>query len=100
MGDLALAQNLESEQTENSIAVAVQSNSGELDVDLNLLSRHLNGFAMPDFSADAFFRVGFTHHSEILAKEKSLDGRLLESSFAKRQAEALSSSRYAITQNP
>jgi predicted nuclease of restriction endonuclease-like (RecB) superfamily len=48
----------------------------ENGIDLSLLSRHLDGFYMPEFSIDAFYRVGFTHHSEILAKEKSLQGRL------------------------
>ena len=76
MGDLTLAQNLESGQAENSFAVAALPHSGEIAIDLHLLSRHLNGFAMPGFSADAFLGVGFTQQSEILAKEKSLDGRL------------------------
>jgi len=48
----------------------------ENDIDLSLLNRHLDGFYMPGFSFDEFYRVGFTHHSEILAKEKSLEGRL------------------------
>ena len=45
-------------------------------IDLGLLSRHIIGFSSDGFSPDAFFSVGFTHHSEILAKEKSHDGRL------------------------
>ena len=45
-------------------------------LDLGLLPRHTNNLAIAGFSADAFFNVGFSHHSEILAKEKSLDGRL------------------------
>jgi predicted nuclease of restriction endonuclease-like (RecB) superfamily len=45
-------------------------------IDLSLLSKQLGGFASPRFTADEFLRVGFTHHSEILAKEKSIDGRL------------------------
>ena len=45
-------------------------------LDLGLLLRHMNNFAVFGFSADAFFNIGFSHHSEILAKEKSLDGRL------------------------
>jgi predicted nuclease of restriction endonuclease-like (RecB) superfamily len=45
-------------------------------IDLSLLSKQLGGFASPRFIADEFLRVGFTHHSEILAKEKSIDGRL------------------------
>ena len=45
-------------------------------LDLGLLARHIIGFVSGRFPADAFFGVGFSHHSEILAKEKSLDGRL------------------------
>ena len=45
-------------------------------VDLNLLVRHIDDWEMPDIPAELFFRVGFTHHTEILAKEKSLQGRL------------------------
>ena len=45
-------------------------------LDLGLLSRHIIGFKTYDFSVDSFFSVSFSHHSEILAKEKSLDGRL------------------------
>jgi len=48
----------------------------ENGMDLSLLARYLGNFYMPGFSADEFYRVGFTHHSEILAKEKSLQGRL------------------------
>jgi predicted nuclease of restriction endonuclease-like (RecB) superfamily len=44
--------------------------------DLGLLTRHIIGSSAGGFSDDAFFGVGFSHHSEILAKEKSLDGRL------------------------
>jgi predicted nuclease of restriction endonuclease-like (RecB) superfamily len=45
-------------------------------IDLNLLSRQRDGIVVRLFAADEFLRVGFTRHSEILAKEKSLDGRL------------------------
>lgn len=45
------------------------------NIDLSLLERHINAYFAYDFSADDFFKVGFTHHSEILAKEKSLGGR-------------------------
>jgi predicted nuclease of restriction endonuclease-like (RecB) superfamily len=45
-------------------------------IDLNLLAHQANGFVAPRFAPDEFLRVGFTHHSEILAKEKSVDGRL------------------------
>jgi predicted nuclease of restriction endonuclease-like (RecB) superfamily len=74
MGDLSNTQNSENANDNTSLSVMLLGENGE--VDLSLLSRHLNGFSLPDFSADEFFRVGFTHHSEILAKEKSLVGRL------------------------
>jgi len=45
-------------------------------IDLSLLAKHLSGFVAQGFFADVFLRVGFTHHSEIMAKEKTLDGRL------------------------
>ena len=48
----------------------------EKTIDLELLMRHIANFTADGFSVDAYFRVGFTHHSEILAKEKSLNGRL------------------------
>jgi predicted nuclease of restriction endonuclease-like (RecB) superfamily len=59
--------------TNGDLAIAVTA----ADVlDLGLLTRHIIGFSASGFSADAFFGVGFSHHSEILAKEKSFDGRL------------------------
>ena len=45
-------------------------------IDLELLKLQLNAFASPVVTADPFLQVGFTHHSEILAKEKTIDGRL------------------------
>jgi len=48
----------------------------ESDIDLSLLLRHLHSFDSSGIFGDAFYRVGFTHHSEILAKEKSHNGRL------------------------
>ena len=48
----------------------------EADIDLSLLSKHIKSFDSPEFFIANFYKVGFTHHSEILAKEKSLDGRL------------------------
>ena len=45
-------------------------------IDLELLKLQLNAFASPLVTADQFLPVGFTHHSEILAKEKTIDGRL------------------------
>jgi hypothetical protein len=60
------------------------SSTGELElasvienfIDLSLFPRQLDNFALPHFSAADFIKVGFTHHAEILAKEKSFDGRL------------------------
>lgn len=52
------------------------SDKTENTLDLGLLPRHIIGFVADGFSVDTFFCVGFTHHSEILAKEKSLNGRL------------------------
>ena len=45
-------------------------------IDLGLLAQHLSGVAADKFPVTAFTSLGFYHHSEILAKEKSLDGRL------------------------
>jgi len=45
-------------------------------LDLSLLLHDISSFNADGFSRDSFFRVGFTHHSEVLAKEKSLEGRL------------------------
>ena len=75
MGDLAISQNLENEHKQNSISLTI-STENSVAVDLSLLSQHIKDFDISSFSIDEFFRVGFTHHSEILAKEKSLEGRL------------------------
>jgi predicted nuclease of restriction endonuclease-like (RecB) superfamily len=45
-------------------------------LDLELLLHHITEFAADGFSFDMFFSIGFSHHTEILAKEKSLNGRL------------------------
>jgi predicted nuclease of restriction endonuclease-like (RecB) superfamily len=45
-------------------------------IDLELLSRQMDGFNSPYFIADEFLRVGFTHQYTIISQEKSLDGRL------------------------
>ena len=74
--DFTLIQNSQIEQNENRIEVINASNPNEPAVDLSLLAKHLSGFVPPEFSANTFLKVGFTHHSEILAKEKSLEGRL------------------------
>ena len=47
----------------------------ETNIDLSLLSKHINSFDSPEFFITNFYKLGFTHHSVILAKEKSLDGR-------------------------
>jgi len=47
----------------------------ENGIDLGLLLRHISSYSKSDLFVDNFFKVGFTHHSEILAKEKSLNGR-------------------------
>jgi predicted nuclease of restriction endonuclease-like (RecB) superfamily len=62
--------------TMNDLAIESKASLAIADVDLNLLPSHISDFIMPNFSAVDFFRVGFTHHYEILAKEKSLEGRL------------------------
>jgi predicted nuclease of restriction endonuclease-like (RecB) superfamily len=59
--------------TNDDLKIAV---SAAAVLDLGLLTRHITGFAADGFAADVFFGVGFSHHSEILAKEKSLGGRL------------------------
>lgn len=48
----------------------------EDSIDLSLLSNHINCCKIPNFSSEMFYRTGFTHHYTIMAKEKSLDGRL------------------------
>ena len=45
------------------------------DIDLSLLSKHIGSFESPEYFINNFYKVGFTHHYEILAKEKSIDGR-------------------------
>jgi predicted nuclease of restriction endonuclease-like (RecB) superfamily len=75
MGEIELVQNSARGQEQSDFALTASAPGGAA-VDLGLLSRHLRGFVMPNFSYDEFIRVGFTHHSEILAKEKSLSGRL------------------------
>jgi hypothetical protein len=45
-------------------------------IDLNLLSSYVARLEISEFLAYDFLRIGFYHHSEILAKEKSLNGRL------------------------
>jgi len=74
MGDLALVKKTESIEAKNNLAPMVASNG--MAVDLNLLAFHLGAFATFGTFVENFFRVGFTHHSEILAHEKSLEGRL------------------------
>jgi predicted nuclease of restriction endonuclease-like (RecB) superfamily len=72
MGDLAISQN----NVQNNLVSTVTIASNGMEIDLNMLLCHINNFIAPELFADNFFKVGFTHHSEILAKEKSLEGRL------------------------
>jgi predicted nuclease of restriction endonuclease-like (RecB) superfamily len=62
MGDLETAENT---------VIAIENNI----IDLGLLANHLNSFSSQGFLPEIFLRVGFTHHSEITAKEKTLNGR-------------------------
>jgi predicted nuclease of restriction endonuclease-like (RecB) superfamily len=48
----------------------------ETVIDLGLLPKQLYGVVLPAFAPADFLKVGFTHHYEILAQEKSLEGRL------------------------
>jgi len=75
MGDLSIVQTSDIKQPEDSLMLTISTISNGT-VDLSLLARHMAGFAAPGFSTDNFFKAGFTHHSEILAKEKSFEGRL------------------------
>jgi predicted nuclease of restriction endonuclease-like (RecB) superfamily len=59
--------------------------TGETTIDLELLSRQIGNSALTHLTANEFLRVGFTHHSEILAKEKSIDGRLFYISKCARE---------------
>ncbi|MDR1397260.1 MAG: PDDEXK nuclease domain-containing protein [Desulfarculales bacterium] len=55
----------------------LQIATGEtLPIDLSLLSRQLDRFAIAGFSGDEFLRAGFTQHYTIIAQEKSFNGRL------------------------
>ena len=51
-------------------------NKAKKILNLRLLTQHVIEYQKYDFNADDFFKVSFTHHTEILAYEKSLDGRL------------------------
>jgi len=62
MGDLEIAKNP---------VILIEMNV----IDLGLLANHLNSFSSQGFLPEIFLRVGFTHHTEIMAKEKSLNGR-------------------------
>ena len=62
MGDL---------RTTQSTVIALDNNI----IDLNLLVKHINAFSAQGFLPEIFLRVGFTHHAEIIAKEKTLNGR-------------------------
>lgn len=73
--DLTLAPKSGKEHRKNALTLTQPTSIGTT-VDLSLLVKQLSGCDIPGFSYDEFIRVGFTHHSEILAKEKSLQGRL------------------------
>jgi len=45
-------------------------------IDLTMLSEQMSNCNVNGFFPQAFLNVGYTHHTEILAKEKSLEGRL------------------------
>jgi len=45
-------------------------------IDLELLLQDIDNYSDSELFTETFFKVGFTHHSEILAKEKSLSGRV------------------------
>ena len=61
---------------ENALTPMVLPSSSEIPVDLSLLSKHIGVCALPEFSVEAFYRVGFTHHYTIMAKEKTIESRL------------------------
>ena len=71
-----LMDDLKIEENKNSVAIPVTSANNDTIVDLSLLSNHMNAFAAPEIFIDNFYKVGFTHHYEILSKEKSFEGRL------------------------
>ena len=48
----------------------------EHPIDLLLLEKHMALTLLSEFSSEAFYRVGFTHHYTLMAKEKSLPARL------------------------
>jgi predicted nuclease of restriction endonuclease-like (RecB) superfamily len=66
---------LSGELAENTIRPSETGASVSI-IDLNLLSSYVARVEISEFSAYDFLRIGFYHHSEILAKEKSLNGRL------------------------
>jgi predicted nuclease of restriction endonuclease-like (RecB) superfamily len=47
----------------------------EYPIDLSLLEKHMVLTFLSEFSMDAFYKVGFTHHYTIMSKEKSIPGR-------------------------
>ncbi|MDR0767399.1 MAG: PDDEXK nuclease domain-containing protein [Methanosarcinales archaeon] len=75
MGDLSITQDMENISVQSGTETTISIND-DSRIDLSLLSKHLHDFSMSDFISNDFYKVGFTHHTEILAKEKSLEGRL------------------------
>ena len=60
----------------NDLTTTVLPHKQETFLDLTLLLKHIANVEKPDDFADSFLRLGFTHHYEVLAKEKSLEGRV------------------------
>jgi predicted nuclease of restriction endonuclease-like (RecB) superfamily len=54
----------------------LQTKNAEFFIDLSLLEKHTACCEIMEFSAEEFYRVGFTHHYTILSNEKSIKGRL------------------------
>jgi len=76
MDELESEKKERSEEGEADTAILRIPSQDETILELELLSDEIYGCTQPVFSIDDFFRVSFTHHSEILAKEKTLEGRL------------------------
>ena len=53
---------IEKISTESSLTTMAFPNNTDISVDLSLLAKHINLCALPEFSAEEFYRVGFTHH--------------------------------------
>ncbi|MCL2318013.1 MAG: PDDEXK nuclease domain-containing protein [Methanomassiliicoccaceae archaeon] len=76
MGELETIKKTRISDEKNNPEILLVGSKDETILDLNLLSEEIVCCTLQGFSSEEFYRVSFTHHSEILAKEKSLDGRL------------------------